>query len=187
MRVSYSRGHVCSQSQVIKAEYTSHTNAAMSHLHTRSSSRPILPALPSLHCAFRSTISSCAPDRATPAPSRPRPPPLLFPRNRQPTMTPCRWPIGCRSVFVVRGWSSESMMEGFTGVFKPFKNAPLCLYKPYRATKSIAQTLKTEARRMAQARNILIVGGGTVGAELAAEAVWRFPKGEKQVGRESIG
>jgi hypothetical protein len=35
---------------------------------------------------------------------------------------------------------------------------------------------------VARARSVLILGGGTVGVELAAEIAWRYGKGEKHVG-----
>lgn len=48
----------------------------------------------------------------------------------------------------------------------------------------IKQVLTTEAHKVEQARNVLILGGGTVGVELAAEIAWRYPRRRQQKGKQ---
>lgn len=50
-----------------------------------------------------------------------------------------------------------------------------------------SQTLATEAHKVAQARSILILGGGTVGVELAAEIAWRYRAGLQKGGKQVCG
>lgn len=57
----------------------------------------------------------------------------------------------------------------------------------HKHARTHSQTLTTEARKVAESRSVLILGGGTVGVELAAEIAWRYRTGDggKQVGIRS--